>query len=126
MTHEQIERLAMDRLAGELNTDAEALLEQYLAANPQARPWADEMATVYTQMQAAIATRIDDVESASSAPSLCRTVDLNAGRWSVLGRAAVVIFAVLIGMGIGRWSQPPNITSKPTDVVADNTPAQRS
>lgn len=126
MTREQIERLAMDREAGELNPDAEALLDQYLQAHPDARSWADEMAGAYTETQAAIATRTDDIESSTLAPSLSRTIDLSSGRWSVLGRAAVVLFAVLIGVGIGRWSQSPDITHKSAYVADESTPAQKS
>ncbi len=126
MTREQVERLAMDRAAGELNPDAEALLEQYLATNPEARSWADEMAAAHTQTQAAIAARVEDLDTSVLVRPVHSTAGSDAGRWSILGRAAVVLFAVLIGMGIGRWSQPPKITSKPTYLDADNTPAQKS
>lgn len=126
MKREQIERLAMDREAGELNADAEVLFDQYLRGNPDAKSWADEIAGAYTKTEAAIATRTDDVESSAPALALCRTTDLNPGRWSVLGRAAVVLFAVLIGVGVGRWSQSPDITSKPAAVTAQSTPAQES
>jgi len=103
MTREQIERLAMDHAAGELNADAEALLEQYLRGHPDAKSWADEIAAAYLQAETAIVSRVDDVEPPAG-PLAHRARSMNVNCWPVLTRAAVVLFAVVFGFVGGRMN----------------------
>ncbi len=126
MKREQIERLAMDRAAGELNPDAEALLQAYLDEHPQAKPWAEDMSTIYVETESAIAAKSEVAVPAMGVISTNEHGDRNVSRWSVLGRAAVVIFAVLIGVGIGRFSQTETTESKSEYAVAQHTQTESS
>jgi hypothetical protein len=105
MERETIERLAMDATVGELNEDAETLLNAYLAEHPDMRDWAQQMDAACTRVRKALdtGTRGNDVPTISIRrhPSI---------RWAVAGRwAAVVMIAVLAGIQIGRRPEPvPN------------------
>jgi len=97
MKRERIERLATDAAAGELNEDAEALFNAYLAEHPQAKKWADQILSVYKKTQAAIS------EKTSRADITAETAFIGSKaigwvKWPSVGRsAAILAFGILIG-----------------------------
>lgn len=103
MKREIIERLAIDSAAGELNEDVQAMFDAYLAEHPQAGQWAEDIAGVYKETEAAIDAKTSDADagSAISVIKVNRQLHLN---WFSFGRwAAALIVAVLIGFTGGRW-----------------------
>ena len=54
MEREQIERLAIDSAAGELNEDMQALFEEYIAGHPEAKKYVEDMLGIYENTDAAI------------------------------------------------------------------------
>jgi hypothetical protein len=116
MERQMIERLAMDAALGELNEDAEALLNAYLAEHAEARTWAQSMTAVCAQTRNAIDTRTTRNDTLT-VPALLRTSIhwARAARW-----AAVVMVSLLIGVGIGRRPEPL-ATAPPVNVVLDTT-----
>ena len=119
MKRETIERLAIDVAAGELNEDAEALLNAYLAEHPQARQWAEQMLTTYESTQEAITEKTSWVNTTAGTPFVGKKPMVWA-RWrSVWRSAAVVIFSILIGFAAGRRGTTGEITR-----LAVNEPAR--
>ena len=96
MKRETIERLAIDVAAGELNEDAEALLDAYLAEHPQAKQWAEQMLTTYESTQEAIAEKTSWVNATAGTAPLGKKpkgwMKLRSGWRS----AAVVILGIII------------------------------
>ncbi len=102
MERENIERLAIDAAAGELNPDAEALFGAYLAEHPEASRWARNMLATYEKTQAAI-----QIKTANNGVSFRRRVikkkQLPHLQWqSVIRCAAVLLVGVVIGHVAGR------------------------
>jgi hypothetical protein len=114
MEREQIERLAIDSAAGELNEDAQALFEEYLAEHSETKKYVEDMLGIYEKTDAAINAKTQhavkaDLNTANiSVKSHSRVLWLPIARW-----AAVVIFAAFVGIAVGRWSKSP--------VLVDNT-----
>ena len=103
MKREVIERLAIDSAAGELNEDVQSLFNAYLAEHPQAGQWAEDIAGVYKETEAAIDAKTSDADAGSAIPviKINRQLHLN---WFSFGRwAAALIVAALIGFTGGRW-----------------------
>jgi hypothetical protein len=103
MKREAIERLAVDSAAGELNEDVEALFRAYLSEHPQAGKWAEDIARVYKETDAAIDARTSDADAGDGmqAVKISRLSDMkyrSFGRW-----AAALIVGALIGFAGGRW-----------------------
>lgn len=104
MKREAIERLAIDSAAGELNEDIQALFDAYLAEHPQAGQWAEEIAGVYKETEAAIEAKTSDADAGGAAPAI-KTKPLLWARWWAIGRAAAtLIVAAVIGFVGGRWT----------------------
>ena len=97
---EILERLLIDRALGELSPDAEALLEDYLAREPEASEEAEEIARAADLARRAL-TPSEEVDSHPLPPLLLY------GRWRILWRAGVRAAALaaclLIGVGVGLW-----------------------
>ncbi|MHC4086070.1 MAG: hypothetical protein ACYSWZ_17725 [Planctomycetota bacterium] len=98
MKREIIERLAIDSAAGELNEDALALFNAYLAEHPQAVQWAEDIAGVYKETEAAIDAKIGDAMPVIKTNHQLHLNWFSFGRW-----AAALIVAALIGFTGGRW-----------------------
>ncbi|NIP24873.1 MAG: hypothetical protein GWN67_11015 [Phycisphaerae bacterium] len=104
MKRETIERLAVDSAAGELNEDILALFEAYLAEHPQAGRWAEDMAGIYKETEAAIDAKTGSADADGDVPAIKVKPVLRA-RWLVIGRAAAaLIVAAVIGFTGGRWT----------------------
>jgi hypothetical protein len=127
MKRETIERLAIDSAAGELNEDAEVLFQTYLASNPQARQWADNIRQIFDETQAAIRTKMALTKNHKVAPKITPAFRI---RWVPAARWAAVIFlGTVIGFSAGRWEttgqtqrvaiQKPSPEPKPVENVAD-------
>jgi len=103
MKRERIERLAIDVAAGELNEDAEALLNAYLAEHPKAKQWAEQMLTTYEKTQEAIAEKTSWANTTAGTPFVGKK-PTGWVKWRSVGRwAAVVTFSIIIGFAAGRW-----------------------
>lgn len=119
MKREIIERLTIDSAAGELNEDVQALFDAYLAEHPQAGQWAEDIAGVYKETEAAIDAKTSDAVAGGAMPviKINRQLRLN---WFSFGRAAAaLIVAALIGFTGGRWP----INDK-TNVITFTKPAR--
>jgi len=110
MKRERIERLAIDVAAGELNEDAEALFNTYLAEHPQAEQWAEQMLTTYEETQAAISEKTSWANTTAGTPF----IDKKATGWAIwrsVGRsAAILAFGILIGFAGTRWGTTDETT----------------
>jgi len=106
MKREVIERLAIDSAAGELNEDILVLFEAYLAEHPQAGQWAEDMAGIYKETEAAIDEKVSDADAdAGSAMLVVKRKPLLRVNWWGIGRAAAgLIVAAVIGFAGGRWT----------------------
>ena len=97
---EILERLLIDRALRELSPDAQALLEDYLAREPEASEEAEEIARTVDAARCALA-RSEEVNSHSLPPLL---LGKRGGiLWRVGARAAVLAACLLIGVGVGLW-----------------------
>ena len=97
---EILERLLIDRALGELSPDAEALLEDYLAREPEASEEAEEIARAVDAARCAL-TPSEEVDSHSLPPLL---LGKRGGiLWRVGARAAALAACLLIGVGVGLW-----------------------
>ena len=129
MEREQIERLAMDSVAGELNEDARELFEEYLTGHPEAKKYVDDMLGVYEKIDAAIIAKTQHAVKADlnttdiSIRSHSRVSWLPIARW-----AAVIIFAAFVGIAVGRWSKSPILGDKTVQIAAypDSAEPQRN
>jgi hypothetical protein len=121
MERETIERLAMDRALGELDADATALFDAYLAEHPEMQGWASDMSQTCLRTREAVAqktqaVRAEDTQSETHVHRL-RTVP-----WRALARwAAVVLISLGIGAQLGRQSRPK--VSAPGPFVVQAPPA---
>jgi hypothetical protein len=119
MKRETIERLAIDVAAGELNEDAEALFNAYLAEHPQAKEWAEQMSTTYENTQEAIAEKTSWANTTAGTTFVGKKLT-GWVRWRSVGRwAAVVVLSIVIGFAAGRWG-----TTDETTEVALSEPEQ--
>jgi hypothetical protein len=119
MEREIIERLAMDSASDELNEDAKVLLQAYLAEHSQENMWAEEMFKLYETTKQAVKTKTNQ-NNTEPPKTICdkplfRINIISLGRW-----AAVIIFAVAIGTGLGRWSKKPEFISGPVTIATSN------
>lgn len=127
MNREAIERLAIDSVAGELNEDAETMLQFYLDEHPQAKHWAEDVRQVYGQTEAAIQKKTAHTNGERIIPRISlvsRAKWVPAVRW-----AAAIVFGVIFGFSAGRWEvthktptidfQEPSRISKPVETVSD-------
>jgi hypothetical protein len=120
MEREAIERLAIDLSAGELNEDAQALFNEYLAGHPEANKWLLDMQETINQTQAAFNAKTASTKPTAIKPPL-QLKWLTFIRW-----AAVIAIAVCIGAAAGRWSKPAVPQQKPPQVTASiDSPAKR-
>jgi hypothetical protein len=124
MEREQIERLAMDSVAGELNEDAQALFDEYLAGHPEVKKYVEDMLRIYEKTNAAVlaktqhAVETDLNKAGLSVKSHPRVFRLSIARW-----AAVVILSAFVGIAVGRWSKSPVIVERPGTMVSYPGPA---
>lgn len=124
MEREQIERLAIDSAAGELNEDIQALFEEYLAEHPEAKTSVEDMLGIYEKTDAAIIAKTKhtaetDLNTADiSVKSRTNVLWLPIARW-----AAVIIFAAFVGIVVGRWSKSPVLAERPVQMAAYPGPA---
>lgn len=103
MKREIIERLAIDSAAGELNEDAQSLFDAYLAEHPQVGQWAEDIAGVYKETEAAIDAKTSDADEGGVMPAI-KMNRLVRPNWRSFGRwAAALIVGALIGFTGGRW-----------------------
>jgi hypothetical protein len=104
MKREAIERLAIDSAAGELNEDILALFDAYLAEHPQAGQWAEDIAGVYKETEAAIDAKTSGANAGDALPAI-KAKPLVRAKWWAIGRAAAgLIVAAIIGFAGGRWT----------------------
>ena len=103
MKRDEIERLAIDSAAGELNADADALFRAYLAEHPQADQWAQDVLRLYRQTEAAISTKTAQAHAGRGTPPAHRHRPIRSKWPSVARWAAAVIFGTVIGFTAGRW-----------------------
>jgi hypothetical protein len=124
MEREQIERLAMDSAAGELNEDAQELFEEYLAGHPEYKTLVEGMLGIYEKTNVAITAKTKHALEAGlnvadiSVKSHSRALWLPIARW-----AAIVIFAAFVGIVAGRWTKSPVLPERPGRIVAYPGPA---
>lgn len=117
MEREIIERLAIDSASGELNEDAEVLLEAYFAEHPEANRWSEDMLRIYEKTEATINAKTSGAE-AGIGRAAAGTNLLSQVSWLAVGRWAAVLFlAAFIGVGLGRWSKSEPITGKSGSVT---------
>lgn len=127
MKRDAIERLAIDVAAGELNEDAEALFQTYLAENPQAKRWAEDVRQVYHETEAAITSKTTFTGAGTVTPKIGPALKvrwLPAARW-----AAAVVLGTVIGFSTGRLggidsapkivTQEPRLRPKSVETVTD-------
>ena len=121
MKREEIERLATDIAGGELPQDAVKLFNDYLANHPQADSWAKEITDLYhTCRQTVVAKTARDKPNTKTIKSPAEYSPFN---YRTIGfRAAMILLAVLIGAGLGRWSKHEPAKSKPYAVVVSPRP----
>jgi hypothetical protein len=101
MERQAIERLAMDLALGELNEEAAALFEAYLAEHPEAGQWAQPMKAICLRTQDAIHTKTQQLTTPAHRSTALRRVPIG---WARLGRwAAVVTIALALGAVADRW-----------------------
>lgn len=116
-----IERLAIDKALGELNSDADALFDAYLAEHKEARGWARAMSQTCTQTRKAINTKTRPVGLDRQLP---RVPFSGVLAWQTVGRwAAVILIALGIGATAGRWSKPQTSTRTTIVVRTASIPA---
>ena len=110
MDRESIERLAMDRAAGELTADAEALLASYLAEHSESRAWAAAAEADYRLANKVIKSQciygkanytINREYDTTHRSSVGRPGPRGAGRARSLGKWAAVVLAAA---GAGWWA----------------------
>jgi len=128
MEREQIERLAIDSAAGQLNEDAQVLFEEYLAGHPEAKDWAQAMLWIYQKTEIAVTEKtkrafMPDAGMADAGTKPYSKIHcLPIARW-----AAVVIFAALIGAAAGRWTKSPVLLERPDQIAAyPDSPVNRA
>ena len=114
MERETIERLAMDRMLGELNEDAATLFEAYLAEHAEARQWAEPMMQVCTRTRDAIAQKTQPADTVARPASVrLPWIDRRTlARW-----AAVIAITAGLGVAIGRRSTPSPTQKHETVIV---------
>ena len=117
MDREQIERLAIDSAAGQLNEDAETLLKEYLAEHSQANKWFMDIKEVYDKTQATF-----DTKTASTKQSIEKEPSLKLNWLPVARWAAVLIFAVFLGAAAGRWSKSLTPETNPQRITISQGP----
>ena len=127
MNRDVIERLAIDSAAGELNEDAEALFQSYLAEHQQAKQWADDIGRIYNITETAIKTKTAHEGDGAVAVDIEPVSPMG---WTRVARwAAVLVLGVVIGFTAARWEVPdntrkmafqePNSNTKPVETVTD-------
>ncbi|MHC4758536.1 MAG: hypothetical protein ACYTE8_07750 [Planctomycetota bacterium] len=123
MKREQIERLAIDSTAGELNEDAEALLKEYLSEHAPENQWAQDISELYKMTRQTIETKTArTIQKTSKVTHKHTSWKLNfsaVARW-----AAVIVIFTSIGAGLGRWSKKPEPISETVKIIISN-PSQR-
>jgi hypothetical protein len=121
MEREAIEKLAMDSAAGQLNEDAETLLQEYLTEHPEANKWFQDMQEIYETTQVAFDTKTSSVKQPTENKPY-----LKFNWFPVLRRAAVIAIAVTIGITAGRWSKSEIPQQKLQQVATSSDTATKS
>jgi len=115
MEREAIEKLAMDSAAGQLNEDAETLLQEYLTEHPEAKKWFQDMQEIYANTQFAFNEKTASVKQPTeNRPSL------KFNWFPVFRLAAVIAIALTIGAAAGRWSKSQVPNQKQQQVIASS------
>ena len=121
MEREAIEKLAMDSAAGQLNEDAETLLQEYLMEHPDANKWFQDMQEIYETTQVVFDTKTAPVKQPTeNKPSM------KFNWFPVFRLAAVIAIAVTIGASAGRWSKQEVTPQKQQQVTASSDTAAKS
>jgi hypothetical protein len=124
MERETIERLAMDRTLGELDTDTTALLDAYLAEHPEMQPWAEGISRTCERTRDAIVRKVQPNRIGNRVRE-AHLHRLRAIPWWTLARwAAVVLISLGIGAGLGRQSTPNVSAPRSAVVQAPAAPAR--
>ena len=128
MERESIERLVLDSAMGELNEDAEMLLSEYLSEHSEAKQWSIEMLADYEMTASAVNTKTKEAGLMPPAESVKKAAVLLKLNWRPIARwAAVVIFASLAGVGVGRRSTERKFHAKSSFLETErNVPTKRS
>ena len=114
MEREQIERLAIDSAAGQLNEDTKALFREYLAGHPEANKCVEDMLGIYQMTDTAITEKTKRAAKTDTSIADIRTKPhsmiylLPIARW-----AAVIAIAAFVGIGIGRRTKSPVLEERP-------------
>lgn len=123
MERDVVERLAIDRALGELDSDTEALFEAYLTEHAEARHWAQAMAQTCTTTREALRHKTRPVEDHRHGIRV-RAFRPGAAVWRTWGRwAAVILVSLGLGMTAGRWSISQPTPSRTIVVQAEPTSA---
>jgi len=101
MEREAIERLAMDSTAGQLNEDAEILLQEYLTEHPETKKWFLDMQKIYNKTQTTFDAKTAFIKQPTANKLYTKLSLVPILRW-----AAVIAIAVTLGAAAGRWSKP--------------------
>ena len=121
MEREAIEKLAIDSAAGQLNEDAETLLQEYLTEHPDAKKWFQDMQEIYETTQVAFNEKTAPVtQPTENKPTL------KFNWFPVFRMAAVIAIALTIGAVAGRWSKPQVLQQKQQQVTASNDTSTKS
>ena len=123
MEREQIERLAIDSSAGQLNEDTQALFKEYLAGHSQANKWVEDMLGIYQKTEAAISIKTKHAAKTDTIVAEPGTKPHSVVYWLPIARwAAVIAIAAFAGIGIGRWTRSPVVDrSRQVAVDLDST-----
>ena len=100
MNREQIEKLAIDFSAKQINEDAEALLHEYLSEHQEAKQWFLEMQEIYNNTQIVF----DKKTSFAKQPIENKHV-FKYNQFPILRWAAVIIVTACVGAAVGRWTK---------------------
>lgn len=120
MNRESIEKLTIDKQAGELSDEAIQLLDEYLVQHPEAMDWSGQIADMYDKCHRAIAAlTIQDTPPAK--PMQLRTAGVKLFHRKAGLRAAAIFLTAVLCFYLGILSQnshPPKsrqtITKIPT------------
>ena len=112
MNRDIIERLAMDRAAGQLSEDACALFEAYLGEHPEQELWARQMHDTYAATERTFRDKASPPQSRAFRARPDTPIRSTARPPAMLRWAAVIAVAFLFGAGAGRLSRQPQLKTE--------------
>lgn len=111
MNVEQIERLTMDRLNGELNEDTASLLQAYLTEHPE---WVETIGRIEAAHRTVAEIYRQKQETSQVMPDFARLSRRPFRGAPILMQAALILLAVGIGTFIGRQFAPGGSSTEPS------------